>query len=119
MNKNEIDKICKYVCEQLKITQSEESDRETLYFAVFWKMCDLMERKVLVAAANETKISAYRNGIDKLFREFSVESNDWLKIVDQNIEGFISQIYSGQKLKDLKTTAPVVFRSFSLASYTN
>src|SRR4051812_11680428 len=57
--------LCEYVCRQMTPSGSEEIDRETLYFAIYWKICDLTEEKLFTKCVAESKISDYRDKIRK------------------------------------------------------
>lgn len=85
------DELCKYVCSQLSPSGSEKTDREALYFAVYWQLCTIFDKQVIYPKFLETKIDTFEYCLFKLVNASSEECSSLLRILENNIE---------EKLKD-------------------
>ena len=89
----EVDEFCKYVCYQLQTSGSKKSDIETLYFAVYWQICCVLEQEVEVVAESDSKVNKFRQMIQTLTARLLDESYDILQVIDRNILECIDRHY--------------------------
>ena len=93
ITKEIFEKECEIVCHQLKCSGSSDLDREMLYFAVYWKICDFLDRELIVDGLSGTNISMFRRQIERFAQDTQVERFDVLSGADKMINHRIRQIY--------------------------
>lgn len=109
ITEKEFERLCEYVCGQMTPTNSSELDRETLYFAIYWKICDLTGEKLFLPTGVLSKISDYRGKIRQSVGNFSFELFDASGIADRVIERYVENGCSKQKAKFISEQSPPIF----------
>ena len=93
INKDEFCELCKFVCCQLRPSGSQELDRETLNFAIYWQVCNIFDEKVLFKKNSYSKIMDCRQHLQDLLDFRITDSFNVLQIVDMNIDESVSRYY--------------------------
>ena len=88
--------LCKYVCYQLVPSGSEELDRETLNFAIYWQICNIFAEQILLENNSCSKTITYQQRLQDLLNVRLTDPFDALQIVNMNIEESVSSQYKDQ-----------------------
>ena len=88
---NELNELSQYVCHQVVPSGSEDLDRKTMYFGIYWQLCILFEREV---EQNNSSISAITDNLKNLFNDLSIEENISLNTIEKNINEIILEKYA-------------------------
>ncbi len=101
ITKGDFNELCRNVCSRLVPSKYREVDREALYFAIYWRMCDLLGEKIFFPQFPVfSRVSMFRREIQLLLKSRQMhdcESFDAGPIVDQNVEKAISRFYNGDE----------------------
>lgn len=97
ISKPVFNELCKYICCQIQLSGSEQVDRETLNFAIYWQICFILDEQLELIPGISSKNLYYQqllqNKIDNLVSEsFSVS-----EIIDRNISELFEKNYSNSK----------------------
>lgn len=98
----EFDELCRLVFFQLTPSDSEECDRETLTYAIYWQLCYLFEQPLDFGRKTESRTPTFRKNIQTVLNDRLSDSFDVLQIIDRNIAEQI--IYKYKQNSILKET---------------
>lgn len=97
ISKPAFNELCKFICCQIQPSGSEQIDRETLNFAIYWQICVILGEQLEIISGINSKNHFYQqllqNKIDNLVSDsFSVS-----EIIDRNIAELFEKNYSNSK----------------------
>lgn len=93
ISKPAFNELCKYVCYQMQMSGSEQLDRETLNFAIYWQVCFLLNEQVEFVAELNSKTILYQQLLQDRIDSQMVESFDVSEIIDENISELFQKQY--------------------------
>lgn len=101
ITENDFQELCRNVCKRLTPSNYRDVDREALYFAIYWRVCDLLGEKIFFPRFPVfSRISVFRREIQLLLNSRQMhecESFDAGPIVDQNVEKAIGRFYGANE----------------------
>jgi hypothetical protein len=99
VSEKEFDELCRYVCHQLVKSKSEESDRETLYFAIYWQMCEIFKVPLKIIPGLNSNLKVFQQNLADLVNERKSEDFDVLEVVEKNINQFLEKGFDDPKAR--------------------
>ena len=94
INKPAFNELCKYVCFQMQPSGSEQIDRETLNFAIYWQICFLLEEQVECINGSTSKSLFYQQLLQDTIDSQTIEPFDVSEIIERNISELFQNQYS-------------------------
>ena len=102
LTEQEFHGLCRHVCSRLIPSHYRDLDRETLYFAIYWRMCDLLGEKLVYPSPTHPRIATYRREIQQLLRLAQAGAPfDAAAVADWHVEKVIARHYGAENEKDL------------------
>jgi hypothetical protein len=93
ISKSAFNELCNYVCCQMQLSGSEQKDRETLNFAIYWQISILYEEQLQISVGFNSKIQFYQQLLQTRINEQGMESFDVSEIINRNITEAIHNQY--------------------------
>lgn len=97
----EFHELCRHVCSRLIPSHYRELDRETLYFAIYWRMCELLGEKLVYPSPAQSRIANFRREIRQLLRSAQPSAAfDAAAVADRHVDRVIARHYGPENEKD-------------------
>ena len=102
ISKPAFNELCKYICYQMQPSGSEQLDRETLNFAIYWQICVLLDEQVEFITGLNSKTVFYQQLLQNTIDSQIIESFDVSEVIERNI----SELFQEQYQKSNNFNAP-------------
>lgn len=97
ISKPVFNELCKYVCYQIEPSGSEQLDRETLNFAIYWQICFILGEKLEIMPGISSKNLFYQQLLQSKIDNRAAESFSVSEIIDRNISELFEKQYPKNK----------------------
>lgn len=94
MTEKEFEGLCEFVCRRISPEGSVKVDSETLYFAIFWMVCETVGELVAAPDSNDSMVGDYRAKIETTVGRCGHGTFNAALIADRVIAGFLASVKS-------------------------